>query len=98
MSNFRGSYHSVCFRLFLFCRSALSGQYVLVQSLADSAGAGIEFLDHSLYTLTQTSLIQVNCKYILAAVELLKAGVILVRFAYLKRSYNSLNLCKQRIR
>ena len=44
-----------------------------MKGLADCAVAGIEFLDHALYTLAKTCLIQVNGKDVLAAVESLEA-------------------------
>ena len=43
---------------------------VLVESLADGAGAGVEFLDHSLDALTQASFVEIYGKYVLAAIEL----------------------------
>ena len=52
--------------------NASSCKYVLVQGFADGAGAGIEFLDHTFDALTESGLIQVNGKDVLAAVELLK--------------------------
>ena len=54
-------------------RGFLAGLDVLVQRLANSAGTGVEFLDHALYALAQTGLVEVNGKDILAAVKFLEA-------------------------
>ncbi len=53
--------------------NTLSRDYVFVEGLANSAGTGVEFLDHSFYTLTKAGLVEIYCKDVLAAVELLKA-------------------------
>ena len=44
-----------------------------MQGLADGAGTGVEFLDHALYTLAKTGLVEIYCKDVLAAVEFLQA-------------------------
>ena len=44
-----------------------------MQSLAEGAGTGVEFLDHSLDSLAQAGLVEVYCEYVLAAVEFLEA-------------------------
>lgn len=59
--------------LIMLIQGFLAGLDVLVQGLADGAGTGVEFLDHSFYTLTKAGLVQIYCKDILAAVEFLQA-------------------------
>ena len=44
-----------------------------MEGLADCASTGVEFLDHTLYALAKASLVEVNGKDILAAVEFLEA-------------------------
>ena len=47
----------------------------------DCPGAGEEFPDHSLNTGSESSLVQIEAKYVLAAIKIFKAAPILIRAA-----------------
>ena len=57
-----------------------------------------EFLYHALNLLAEASLIEIETEHILAGIEILEARVVLISLAYLKRSYDSLELCQQWVR
>ena len=69
-----------------------------MESLADGARAGEEFLDVTLDLLAETDLIKIDCKYILAAIKLAERAPVLVRFSDLERSNYSLQFFEKRIR
>ena len=64
---------------------------------ADGAGAGVEFLDHSFYLLTQAGFVEVDSKDVLAGVEFLQAAPVLVGLSNLQRRHDCLEFFQQRV-
>ena len=61
-----------------------------MKRFAYSAIASKEFADHPLYLKTKSCLIEVKTENILTAVELAKAGVVLIGTAYFQGNHNGL--------
>ena len=66
-----------------------------MQCRSYSTLTGKEFLYHALNLLAEASLIEIETEYILAGIEVLAARVVLISLAYLKGSYDSLELFQQ---
>ena len=64
----------------------LSSLNIFVQSATNGTIASKQFLNHSLDLLAQTSLVQVETKHVLAAVESLQAAPILIGLTNLQWS------------
>ena len=64
---------------------------------ADGTRGGVELLDHTFDLLTETCLVEIETKHILAAVELLQTTPVLIVLTYLERGYDGLQLCQHGI-
>ena len=66
-----------------------------MQSLANSAGAGIQLSHHTLDLLAQASLIQIQAEDIGTGIQLLQAGEVLLTLAHFQTGNDLLQLREQ---
>ena len=76
-------------------KKILSGSHILVQRLSYGTLASEEFLHHALNLLTESSFVEIQTEHILAGIELLQTGIVLISLAYLQRSHDGLEFCQQ---
>ena len=69
--------------------------YIFVQGCPDGSLAGVEFLHHILYSLTEADFVEVDREDVLAGIELPQAAEILVRLSELERSDYGLEFGKE---